>query len=51
MMVAMTTESKSPSQPKPTTSARPLRIRSGVRAGYVNSVNSKEYTDEWSRTV
>lgn len=53
MMVAMTTKStksKSPSQPKPTTSARPLRIRSGVRAGY-GSVNSKEYTDEWSRTV
>jgi hypothetical protein len=43
----MTTKPKPPSQPKPRDSARPLRIRSGVRAG---TVNSKEYTDEWSTT-
>ncbi|HLT38158.1 MAG TPA: hypothetical protein VK034_17860 [Enhygromyxa sp.] len=50
----MTSKPKTPNQPKPTTSARPLRIRSGVRAGavrYTDVVNSKEYTDEWSTAV
>jgi hypothetical protein len=47
----MTTKPKTPSQPKPHDSARPLRVRSGVRAGAPSTtdpVNSKEYTDEWS---